>query len=290
MSSAAASEPLKRPGLVHRLPRFVRTPAGFIGLSILALVVAIALGGPVLAPHASDEPVGIPGSGPAADAPLGTDNLGRDVLSRTLSGGLSVLLLGSASIAIAYFLGLTTGLIAGFNRTWIDPVLMRGVDVLLSFPPLLLLLVLVAGAGRSPTVLIIGVALVLAPGVARIVRTATLEVSVKGYVEAAIARGERSTAIITREILPNIIQVILADFGIRFGAAIVLVASLNFLGVGLRPPTADWGLMITENRDILSSNSLALVAPATMLVLLTISVNLVADAYARSLGRSSDDS
>jgi ABC-type dipeptide/oligopeptide/nickel transport system permease subunit len=195
---------------------------------------------------------------------------------------------GLAAVATAgiYVIGVTIGLIAGFSRSLIDPVLMRTVDFVLSFPAMLLLLLLVTGLGTGPWVTVIGVIIVLFPGVARIVRAATLEVSVRGYVEAAVARGERTRAVLSREILPNITSPIMADLGIRFAAAIIFIASLNYLGLGLRPPSSDWGLMISENRVILSSNIWAVLAPIIPLALLTVGVNLVADSYARTRGRT----
>jgi peptide/nickel transport system permease protein len=128
--------------------------------------------------------------------------------------------------------------------------------------------------------------MVLFPGVARIVRTATLEVTTTAYIEAAVARGERPPAILVHEVLPNIAPSVLADMGVRFSGAIVLAASVNFLGLGSQPPAANWALMIAENRAIIVTNLWSLFAPAVLLALLTISVNMVSDAYVRSLGRS----
>src|SRR6185437_1871398 len=237
-------------------------------------------------PHSPTQPVGTPLSGPRSGALLGTDYLGRDVLSRVLYGGRSVLGLAAAATILAYVLGLSIGLIAGYRRSFIDPLLMRTVDVMLCFPPLLFLLVLIAGAGSSVAVMIIGVALVQAPQISRIVRTATLEVSVAGYVEAAVARGERAPSVIVREVLPNILGPVLVDAGLRFTYSILIIASVNFLGLGLQPPNSDWALMIGENRSYLAVNSLAVLAPAAMIAILTIGVNLTGDAVARSLGRS----
>lgn len=270
-----------------RTPRFMRIPAGAVGVTLLIAVLGIAFFGPIMSPHATTATIGPPGQGPTAGAPLGTDFLGRDVLSRLLSGGLSVVELGTAATALAYLAGVTIGLVAGYSRSVLDPILMRGVDVLLSVPALLVLLVLVTGLGSHTWVLVAGVAIVQLPGIARVVRTSTLEVSTRSYVEAAVTRGERMPSLLVREILPNIVPVILADLGIRFGFSVVLIASMNYLGLGLTPPAADWGLMISENRDYISLNPWAVLAPAIMLALLTISVNLTADAYARSLGRSS---
>ena len=183
-------------------------------------------------------------------------------------------------------MGLAIGLAAGYSRSIVDPLLMRTVDVMLAFPPLLFLLVLIAGAGSSVGVLVLGVAVIQAPGISRIVRTATLEVSERGYVEAAVARGERAVAVITREVLPNISAPVLVDAGLRFTFSILIIASVNFLGLGLQPPSSDWARMIGENRAYISLNILAVIAPAAMIAILTIGVNLVGDAIARSLGRS----
>jgi ABC-type dipeptide/oligopeptide/nickel transport system permease subunit len=266
--------------------RFVRTPAGLVGSVLLATVVAIALLGPFVAPYAPDEPVGVPYSGPAEGTPFGTDFLGRDVLSRVLWGGRSVLLLAGLATALAYAGGIGIGLAAGYSRSLVDPALMRAADVVLSVPALLVLLVLVTGAGTSKAVLVAGVALVQMPLIARIIRSATLEQSVRGFVEAAVARGESTAAILRREILPNIAGPIAADVGLRFTYAIILVASVNFLGLGLQPPAADWALIISENRTGLTLNPYVILVPAALIALLTISVNLVGDAIARSLGIS----
>jgi len=271
---------------VH-IPAFARTLAGSIGLSLLAVVLLVAAFGPLVAPHSITEIVGPPGQPPSSSALLGTDYLGRDVLSRTLNGGRSVILVGGAATALSYLFGVVIGMVAGYNRSLLDSFLMRAMDVMLAFPALLILLVLAAGLGFHLWVVIVGVTIVQVPFIARVVRTTTLDASTRGYVEAAHARGEGTAAILRREILPNITPVLLADFGLRFGYSIVLVASMNFLGLGLSPPAADWGLMISENRNFISLNIWSVLAPAIMLALLTISVNVTADAYVRSLGRSS---
>jgi peptide/nickel transport system permease protein len=266
--------------------RFLRTPSGAAGSSILVIVLFVAVFGPYLAPHSPTAPIGAPLAGPSHSSLLGTDFLGRDVLSRLLDGGRSVIALSVSATGLAYFVGLWIGLVAGYSSSIIDPLLMRTVDVMLAFPPLLFLLVLIAGAGSSVAVLVFGVALIQAPGISRIVRTATLEVSVRGYVEAAVARGERAVAVVTREVLPNILAPVLVDAGLRFTFSILIIASVNFLGLGLQPPSSDWARMIGENRSYISLNPFAVVAPASMIAILTIGVNLTGDAIARSLGRS----
>ena len=266
--------------------RFLRTPSGAIGVAIVLFVVLVALLGPYVAPHDPTAPIGADSVPPSSHAALGTDDLGRDVLSRLLNGGRSVIGLALLATALAYLVGMTVGLVAGYSRSVADPILMRTVDVMLAFPPLLFLLVLVAGAGTGTAVLVIGVAAIQAPAISRIVRTATLEVSVRGYVEAAIARGERGIEVVRREVIPNILAPVLVDSGLRFTYSILIIASVNYLGLGLQPPSSDWALMVSENREYINLNLWAVVAPAAMIALLTIGVNLTFDAIARSLGRS----
>jgi ABC-type dipeptide/oligopeptide/nickel transport system permease subunit len=262
-----------------------RSGSALVGLALLALVLGIALLGPFFAPHGPTESIGIPYEGPSGDALLGYDGLGRDVLSRVLWGGRSVLALAGLATLIAYVAGAVVGLVAGYSRSLLDGVLMRGADVLISFPALLFLLVLITGAGTSTAALVLGVAAVQAPLVARVIRTATLEQSVRGYVEAAEARGESAASVLRREVLPNILAPIAADAPLRLTYSILLVASVNFFGLGLQPPDADWALIISENRDGLSLNPWVIFVPAALIALLTVSLSLVGDAVARALGR-----
>ena len=269
-----------------RWPRFLRTRAGAIGLAMVTFVVFVAIFGPMLAPDPPDAPIGPPGHGPVAAAPLGTDYLGRDVFSRLLHGGWSLIAVTCVAVILTYALGTAIGLTAGYMRGWVDSGLMRVADLFMAFPPLLLLLVLIVGAGSSDLTIVIGIVAVLAAPLSRLVYSATLEASSTVYVEAARVRGERRTAILVREILPNIVPYILASFGAYVSGAVIFTASLSFLGVGAQPPAADWGLMITENQPVLSSNPLALLAPALMIGLITVGINLMADAYSRCAGIS----
>lgn len=257
-----------------------------VGLILLAVVLAVALAGPFFAPYGPGDLASVPYSSPSRAFPLGTDELGRDVMSRVLWGGRSVIALAGIATVLAYLIGGTIGLVAGYSRTIADGILMRGVDLLLAFPPLLFLLLLAAGLGPGQSTIIVGVAIINVPGIARVVRTATLETAVRGYVEAAVARGERLHFILGREILPNISGTVVADGGVRLTGSILAVAGLNFLGLGLQPPAADWATMIAENRTSITLQPWSLAAPAIMIALLTLSVNLAADALSRSLGRS----
>lgn len=282
---AAVMPPPARQRVRDRIRWTVNWPAR-VGLVLVTAMLLIAFLGPLFAPHSPTALVGAPFQTSSAKFPLGTDFEGRDVLSRVLFGGRTVVLLALIATSLSYLIGGAIGLTAGYSRSPIDGVLMRTVDLLLAFPPILFLLVLAAGFGANPIALVVGIVLVHIPGVARIVRAATLEVSTRGYVEAAVARGERTSYILTREILPNIWPPIAADAGPRFTVSILLVAAINFLGLGLRPPTADWALMISENSTGLTIQPLAIAIPAAMIATLTVSVNLVADSFARSRGVS----
>lgn len=274
----------------RRLPRVhvLATWSGRIGIGLCGLVLLVAAIGPAVAPHSPSEIIAAPFSPPGADALLGTDFLGRDLLSRVLWGGWTIIGLGVLSTGLAYLVGATIGLVAGLSRSWFDSVLMRVMDVLLVFPPLLFLLVLAAGAGRNAVTVVVGVAIVQVPGIARVIRAATLDVSVRGYLEAAVGRGESKTFILTKEVLPNIASTVAADGGPRLTVSILLIAALNFLGLGLQPPTADWALMITENRPGLTFQPWGVIVPAALIALLTIGVNILADSIARGLGIRAD--
>jgi peptide/nickel transport system ATP-binding protein len=266
--------------------RILRTPGGAVGSVVLLLLLIIAFLGPLFAPHSLSDIVGLPSEGPSSSFPLGTDYLGRDVLSRLLDGGRSVILIGFTSTVIAYLVGGVIGVYAGYHGGFGGTVAMRAVDLLLTIPSILFLLLMASGLGQHVWVLVVGVVIIQFPGISRVIRTATASVAKLAYVEAAQSRGERTSSIWRRDIVPNILPNLLADFGIRFSVSILLVASMNYLGLGLTPPTADWGLMTSENQATISLNALAVVAPALMLALLCVSINLIADSYTRTLGRS----
>ncbi|MGV1047264.1 MAG: ABC transporter permease [Solirubrobacterales bacterium] len=268
--------------------RFARTPGGAVGLALAGFVIALAIFGPFFAAHTPTETVGNPGLTPGAGVPLGTDFLGRDALSRVLWGGRSILVLATLATSLAYLLGTSIGLAAGYLRSHVEELLMRAMDVLRAFPALLLLLLLVSGVGTGKGVLVFGVALVQVPGISRLVYTATLQTASLGFVEAAVARGEGTFAILRREVFPNILGPILADLGLRFTFSILFIAGVTFLGLGLQPPAADWSLMINENRSLISINPYVVFVPAALIAALTIGVNLIGDAIVRSFGRSGD--
>ncbi len=272
----------------ERRLRWTRPRSTQVALVVLALVLGITFIGPYVAPYSTSELAGVPYATPSGDFWLGNDYLGEDVFSRVLSGGRTVILLGALATVLAYAVGGTAGLLAGYRRGGLDSVVMRGMDVLLAFPPILFLLLIATGAGASLTALVIAIAIIHVPSIARIVRTAAVETSVRGYVEAAVARGDRTHVILRREILPNIWGPIMADAGPRFTVSILLVAAVSFLGLGQAPPAANWALMISENRSGITINPWAVVVPGLMIAALTVSINVIADSIAHSLGKSVD--
>lgn len=265
------------------LRAIVSRGGGAAGAAILLVVLLVAFLGPVLAPYAPADTLGLSGAPPGDGFLLGTDFLGRDVFSRVLNGGETVILMAGAATIVAYGIGVVVGVVAGYSGAWLDMGLMRTVDIVLAFPPLMVLLLLVGGLQNQIWVLILGVVIVQVPGIARVTRAAAQSASRADYVEAARVRGDSPATILRRDILANISSTVLADFGVRFGASIILIASMNYLGLGLVPPTADWGLMISENQNYLSLNPYSVVAPAAMLALVTVGVNLVADAYLQAV-------
>jgi peptide/nickel transport system permease protein len=257
----------------------LRRPSGVIGLVILVAVVIVAYLGRFFAPHDPTQPLGQAGAPPGNGLALGTDYLGRDVLSRVLYGGTSAITMAAIATLAAYVIGVTIGIIAGYFGKATDMLLMRGVDIILAFPPLMVLLLLVGGFSNHLWVLVLGVVIVQLPSIARISRSAAQALRYSEFVDASKARGDSLVTIWRRDMLSNIYSIVLADFGIRFGISIILIASMNFLGLGLNPPASDWGLMISENKDLLSLNPWSVLVPALMLALITIGLNLFADAY-----------
>jgi peptide/nickel transport system permease protein len=271
-----------------RRPAFAHSRLVWIALALLAAVVFVALFGQLLAPHDPEAIVGRPVQKPSTAFPLGTDLLGRDVASRVLAGGLFLLGYSVIATALAYVIGGAIGLFAGYNRSVASAVTMRIVDLMLVFPPLLFLLLLVAGLGSRLVVITLGIVILHVPGIARIVYAASLETGVRGFVEAAVARGESTRYVLRKEMLPNITGTIAADAGPRLTVTIFLFAGLSFLGLGVQPPNPDWALMIAENRQAISIQPWAVAAPVIVIAILTLAVNVIADAVARAHGTSID--
>jgi peptide/nickel transport system permease protein len=278
-------DPLAVPERGRVVRRIARDPAGRVGAALLVLVVGTAFLGPLFAPRSPSALLARPFAGPGQDGLLlGADYLGRDALSRFLHGGASLMLTVLAAIAIAYAIGILIGLLTAFRGGALDLVTMGALDLVLAFPPIVFVLMLVSAVGSARWLVAVGVAAIFVPRIARIVRSAALGITVQEFVEAAVARGERTHIILIREILPNLWAPILADFGIRLTGAVIVVASLSFLGFGEQPPAADWGALITENRAGIELHPLVVILPVAAIAGLTVGVNLLADAFLRAIG------
>jgi len=256
-----------------------------VGLGLIALHLVLAVLAPVIGVH---DPVATDPSnvlaGPEWTHWLGTDQYGRDILSRTLNGGRYALLVTFLATTIAVAVGTVLGCVTAYADNWFDEVVMRIVDALLSVPSILALLVVVTVFDAGLWVIVLAVTIVYAPAVTRVVRGAARTVITQDYVTAARARGERPLSIVFREILPNVLDVVLVEYAMRASWIVLLVASLSFLGFGANPPTPDWGLMVQENRTALTVVPLGTLAPIVALATLVVGLNLAADGLAKSLG------
>ena len=253
------------------------------GLAIVALLVLVALAGPLVAPHSPTEFVAIPNSAPSGDAIFGADALGRDVLSRFLHGGRTVLWLSAAATLLGIVVGVVVGLVAAYARNWLDDVLMRSNDVLLAFPQIIFVLLAVSAIGPKLWLIVLTVGLTHAPRVARVIRGAGLEVVQRDFVKSAEVVGEKRWRIVFAEVLPNVTSPLLVEVGLRMTYSIGLVAGISFLGFGLQPPSADWGLMINENRLSITVQPWAVLLPVIAIGLLTVGTNLITDGLSRAL-------
>jgi peptide/nickel transport system permease protein len=255
-----------------------------IGLAITLVLVAVAFVGPYVTPYPPDQGLEtqLPFAPPSDDARLGTDNLGRDVLSRFLAGGRSVLILSGLSTALGMVLGVAVGLVAAYSRGRLDDVLMRTMDVLLSFPQIVFALVLAATVGPALWLLVIAVGVTTMPRAARVTRGAAVEVVERDFVRAAEAIGVPRRRILVSEVLPNISSPLIVETTLRLTFNIAVVAGLSFLGFGLQPPAADWGLMINENKNGLTLQPWPVLMPVIAIALLTIGTSLIGDGLSRA--------
>ena len=255
---------------------------GRIGLVIVVVLVLIAILGPLFAPHSPTAFVAAPNSPPGPHILFGADSLGRDVWSRFLHGGLSVLGLALAATFVGVGVGLVVGLTAAYSGGWLDEVLMRIADVFMAFPQIVLALLLVTAFGPKVWLIVLTIGISHAPRVARVMRGAAMQVVERDFVKAAEAVGEPRRRIIFGELLPNVTSPLLVEVGLRLTYSIGLIAGINFLGLGLQPPQADWGLMIQENRLSLTIQPWGVLLPIIAIAALTIGTNLLTDAFARA--------
>jgi peptide/nickel transport system permease protein len=263
------------------LLRAATLPRGRFGLGIIGFVIALAVFGPLLAPHSATVSTVAPFSTPSRHALLGGDQLGRDVLSRVLDGGRVLLVMALAATILGVGVGAGSGIAAAYLQGRWDALIMRTVDVILAFPQLVFALLLVSIVGPRIWLTVLAVGLSHAPQVARVMRSAALDISERDYVKAIELQGVKRRRIMVKEILPNLSSPLMVETGLRLTYSIVIIAGLSFLGFGQAPPAPDWGIMINENRIGLVSNPWAVVVPAALIAILTIGTNTFTDALAR---------
>ena len=289
MTATTNIEPVKPKGAFVRLLAvllaMVSRPSGLVGLILVAFHVVLAIVSPAIAPYDFRElSAQIILNAPSFEHWFGTDNLGRDVFTRTMLGGRQALLVTTVSTVLAItwggFLGILLGLIGGR----LDEILMRLVDAFLCLPWILVLLLIVVMVGSGPGVLILTLGFFYGIPVIRMARAATHDVVALDFVTAARARGETRSTIVRRELLPNVLDVLLVEGAMRWSWMLLAFSSLSFLGFGVTPPTPDWGLMISNARGFMSFAPWAALAPVVALSSLIIGINLSADALAKVLG------
>lgn len=263
--------------------RMMRDPQAIVGAIFAAFVLAAALIGPAFAPHDTTSFVGMAFTGPSTDAPLGTDYLGEDVLSRVLYGGFDVLWMTISAATIGVAMGVVVGLVAGYTGGWLDAVLMRAQDVVLAFPQLVFVLLFVSLLGPKEWLIVVLVAIGWMPGLARTTRGITQEATTREYVKAAEALGYSRRSILFGEILPNLATPLMVEFGLRLTWSVAVISGLSFLGFGVQAPAADWGLMVNENRNGITIAPLAVLIPILMIALFAVAANLITESFARTV-------
>ncbi|MBK8026541.1 MAG: ABC transporter permease [Chloroflexi bacterium] len=262
--------------------QIVRRPISLVGAVIVLLFLLAAVFGPMVAPYRFDEIIrGAARQPPSAEHLFGTDQLGRDIFSRVLWGARDIMVLPLITTTLAVLFGTSLGLFVGYYGGWIDEVVSRLLDALLSIPALVLALVMLGTIGPSSVGIVAVIVILYTPIVARVVRASTLNVRGSGYIETARLRGESVAYILFREILPSVLPALVVEAALRFSYAIFLTASLGFLGLGVQPPSPDWGRMVNEARTAFSQVPWALWFPAGAIVLLIVGVNLLSDGLRR---------
>lgn len=262
----------------ERLRLLVRRPGFIVGFLILLFWLVCAIGGDKITPFHPLDDFGVSRQHPTAEHLFGTDQLGRDVLSRVMAGARDVLIAAPIAAAVSVALGSLIGLVMGYYRGLIDEVISRFIEAMLSIPVVLIALLIISVLGASRAVVIGTVAVLFTPIVARTVRAATLAEGQLDYVTAARLRGESGLFVMTREILPNISGTIVVELTVRVGYAVFTISTLSFLGAGIQPPSPDWGLTISDTYHLIQAGQWwATLFPALAIASLVIATNLVAD-------------
>ena len=262
----------------------LRNPACLIGILLVVLHLVVAIGAPWVAPYAPTSLLDAPLDPPSATYWLGTDDLGRDAFSRLLWGGRVAMLVAFAAGIIAVVGGAVLGLSAAFMRGAFDDCMLRLVEMKLAVPTILFVAIFVTGFGQSIPILILAIGIIQMMGVIRTTRAAGIVLMEQGYVRAAQLNGESGPKIILRELLPNVADLMAVEFALRASSALLLVSALSFLGLGISPPTPDWGLMVEDAMALLDSEPHLVLAPALAISTLVLGINLAAEGLAEALG------
>ncbi|HUL08665.1 MAG TPA: ABC transporter permease [Candidatus Acidoferrum sp.] len=252
-------------------------PSAWFGLIVIALYIFAAIFAPVIAPYSETELIGMRNEPWSMHALLGTDQLGRDFLSRLIFAARNTLGIAILTTALSFTIGGVLGLLSAVLGGWVDQVLGRAIDVLMAIPQLIFAMVLLSIVGPSLINLVLIIAVLDSTRVYRVTRAVAMNVVVLDFVEAAKLQGEKLGWIMLREVLPNILPPLVAEFGLRFCFVFLTISSLSFLGLGIQPPTADWGSMVKENATLIISGNITPLLPAGAIALLTVSVNFVVD-------------
>ena len=248
-----------------------------LGLLTITAYLFVALFAPLVAPYSETEILGGAYELWSEKHLLGTDNLGRDMLSRLIFGARNTIGIALAAVVIAFAIGGVTGMLSALLGGWYDTVISRIVDILMAIPSLVFALLILTILGTSITTLILVIAVLDSTRVYRITRAAAMNIAVMDFVEVARLRGEGLWWVIRKEILPNIMAPLLAEFGLRFCFVFLFIAALSFLGLGIQPPTADWGSMVRDNATLINYDDITPLLPAAAIAILTVAVNFVVD-------------
>ena len=247
------------------------------GLTVIALYLVVAVFAPVIAPFGEREVVGAQYQAWSKAHPLGTDNIGRDMLTRMIYGARNTVAIALTTTALAFLVGCSLGMTAAVVGGWLDQALSRFNDMLMAIPGLIFAMLLLTIFGASIPSLIFVIAVVDMTRVFRLSRAVAADIVVMDYIEAAQLRGDRLPRLILKEILPNASAPLIAEFGLRFVFVFLSISALSFLGLGIQPPTADWGSMVRENATLMTYGDITPLIPASAIALLTVAVNFVVD-------------
>jgi len=264
-------------------------PTAIFGIVVIATYIFVAVFAPVLTPYGESQIVGSAYELWGEGYVLGTDNLGRDMLTRLIYGARNTIGIAFATTVLSFLIGGVFGLMATALGGWVDQLLGRIVDVLMAIPTLIFALLLLTILGTDMIVLILVIAILDSTRVFRLARAVSMNIVVLDFVEAARLRGEGTFWIILREVLPNSMPPLVAEFGLRFCFVFLFISSLSFLGLGLQPPTADWGSMVRDNATLITYGDITPLLPAAAIALLTVAVNFVVDWFLHKTSGIRDD-